>query len=87
MSTTIVKYKPPQKYKQCPIIGDPSIIKYYNYNEFSYYIYNYSYKRTTETKVALSQVELGLFLLEAYSRGSNSKEEPENEYPQRKSLL
>jgi hypothetical protein len=34
-----------------------------------------------ETKVALSQVELGLFPLEAYSRGSNSEEEPENEYP------
>jgi len=61
--------------------SDPSTIKYFNYNEFGYYVYNCPYKRTTETKVTLSQVELGLFPLEAYSRGSNSKEEPENEYP------
>jgi hypothetical protein len=36
------------------MISNPSIIKYFNYNEFSYYVYNYLYKRTTETKVTLS---------------------------------
>jgi len=61
--------------------GDPSTIKCFNYNEFGHYVYNYPYKRTTETKVALSQVELGLFPPEAYSRSSDSEEEPENEYP------
>jgi len=54
MSTTIVKYEPPQKRKQRPMTGDPSTIKYFNYNEFSYYVYNCPHKRTTETKVALS---------------------------------
>jgi hypothetical protein len=38
-------------------------------------------KKLYLTKVTLSKVKLGLFLLEAYSRGSNSKEELENEYP------
>jgi hypothetical protein len=56
-------------------------IKCFNYNEFGYYVYNYPHKRTTETKVALSQVELGLFPPETYSRVSDSKEEIENEYP------
>jgi hypothetical protein len=53
-STTIVKYKPPYKHKQRLMIGDPSIVKCFNYNEFSYYVYNCPYKRTIETKVALS---------------------------------
>jgi len=61
--------------------GDPSTIKCFNCNEFGHYIYNYPHKCTAETKVALSQVELGLFPPEAYSRGSDSEEEPENEYP------
>jgi hypothetical protein len=80
-STAIVKYEPPQKRKQRPMTGDPSTVKCFNCNEFGHYVYNCPHKRTAETKVALSQVEPGLFPPEAYGRGSDSEEEPENEYP------
>ena len=64
-------------------------IKYYNYNEFSYYIRYYPVLYNKETKVALSRIKPGLvpILLEytilvkyLENLSSNSGIEPENEY-------
>jgi hypothetical protein len=83
--TTLVKYIPPHKRKQCPIkTKDLSTIKYYNYNEFGYYARYCPYPHSKDTKVALSRIEPGLVPIlaeELYGSGSESREDPENEYP------
>jgi hypothetical protein len=59
-------------------------VKYYNCNEFGYYTRYYPYPYSKETKVALSRIEPGLVPIpveELYGSGSESGEDPENEYP------
>ncbi len=40
--------------------ADLSIVKYYNYNKFSYYTTNYTQLRTKRTYAELARVEQGL---------------------------
>jgi hypothetical protein len=64
-------------------------IKYYNYNEFGYYIRYYPVLYSKEIKVAFSRIKLGLvsILLEytilikyLENLSSNSSIKPENKY-------
>jgi hypothetical protein len=41
-------------------VTDLSIVKYYNYNKFSYYVTSYTQLRTKRTQAELARVEQGL---------------------------
>jgi hypothetical protein len=41
-------------------VADLSIVKYYNYNKFSYYATSYTQLRTKRTRIELARVEQGL---------------------------
>jgi hypothetical protein len=41
-------------------VADLSIVKYYNYNKFSYYVTSYTQPRTKRTYIELARVEQGL---------------------------
>jgi hypothetical protein len=41
-------------------VTDLSIVKYYNYNKFSYYVTSYIQLRTKRTQAELARVEQGL---------------------------
>jgi hypothetical protein len=91
ISTALVKYVPPYKRKQRPIkTEDLSTVKYYNCNEFGYYIRYCPVLHSKETKVALSRIEPGLVPIpleytvlaeHLEDSSSDSGMEPENEYP------
>jgi hypothetical protein len=56
-------------------VVDLSIVKYYNYNKFSYYTTSYTQLRTKRTRVELARVEQGL---ESNSKSSTTSLDLEN---------
>jgi hypothetical protein len=56
-------------------VADLSIVKYYNYNKFSYYVTSYIQLRTKRTCTELARVEQGL---ESNSKSSTSSLGSEN---------
>jgi hypothetical protein len=53
--TTLYKKTPSNKG-----VADLSIVKYYNYNKFSYYATSYTQLRTKRTHIELARIEQGL---------------------------
>ncbi len=59
-------------------VVDLSIVKYYNYNKFSYYATSYIQLRTKRTYTELARVEQGL---ESNSKSSTMSLDLENQIP------
>ncbi len=57
-------------------VADLSIVKYYNYNKFTYYITSYIQLRTKRTYIELARVEYGL---ESNSKSSTLSLDSENQ--------
>ncbi len=57
-------------------VADLSIVKYYNYNKFSYYTTSYIQLRTKRTYIELARVEQGL---ESNNKSSTSSLDLENQ--------
>ncbi len=56
-------------------VADLSIVKYYNYNKFSYYATSYTQPRTKRTRTELARIEQGL---ESNSKSSTTSLDSEN---------
>ncbi len=85
-TTTIITITTTPAFRVLPIIhektlsnkgvADLSIVKYYNYNKFSYYATSYIQPRTKRTYTELARVEQGL---ESNSKSSTSSLGLENQ--------